>query len=161
MYRAEYSPQSLFLRAVTTTTAAIVLGIERKVLDNLLVRLAPEALPKGRQGVERRIPISLLEHLALTTELSDMLGVPVREAFTLSRALTGEVPLGPGNESSGARQGSTETTTSGDSRAGRAILGDYLRIDADLARLRADLDARLALAIESVVRRPRGRPRRG
>lgn len=147
------------MRAVTTTTAAIVLGIDRKVLDNLLVRLAPEALPKGRQGVERRIPISLLEHLALTTELSEMLGVPVREAFTLSRALTGEIPLGPGNERPRAGQGSSGG--SGDPHAGRAILGDYLRIDADLARLREDLDARLALAIESVVRRPRGRPRRG
>jgi hypothetical protein len=159
MYRAEYSYASLFLRAVTTTTAAIVLGIERKVLDNLLVRLAPEALPKGRQGVERRIPISLLEHLALTTELSEMLGVPVREAFTLSRALTGEIPLAPRNETS--RAGQAPGGAMGASRAGRAVLGDYLRIDADLERLREDLDVRLALAIESVVRRPRGRPRRG
>lgn len=147
------------MRAVTTTTAAIVLGIERKALDNLLLRLGPEALPKGRQGVERRIPISLLEHLALTTELSETLGVPVREAFILSRALTGEVPLDQGSRDMG---GALEASGTGHgTRDSGATLGDYLRIDADLERLREDIDARLALAIESVVRRPRGRPRRG
>jgi hypothetical protein len=147
------------VRAVTTSTAAIVLGIKRKALDNLLVRLGPEALPKGRQGVERRIPIPLLEHLALTTELSETLGVPIREAFILSRALTGKVPLDQGSQDpAGALEGSgTEPVA----RDGGATLGDYLRIDADLERLRQDLDARLALAIEAVVRRPRGRPRRG
>jgi hypothetical protein len=147
------------VRAVTTSTAAIVLGIKRKALDNLLVRLGPEALPKGRQGVERRIPIPLLEHLALTTELSETLGVPIREAFILSRALTGKVPLDQGSQDpAGALEGSgTEPVA----RDGGATLGDDLRIDADLERLRQDLDARLALAIEAVVRRPRGRPRRG
>jgi hypothetical protein len=137
----------------------MVLGIERKALDNLLLRLGPEALPKGRQGVERRIPISLLEHLALTTELSETLGVPVREAFILSRALTGEFPL---DQASRDRGGALESSGTGHgTRDSGAILGDYLRIDADLERLREDIDARLALAIESVVRRPRGRPRRG
>lgn len=149
------------MRAVTTATAAIVLGIERKALDNLLVRLGPDALPKGRQGIERRIPISLLEHLALTTELSELLGVPVREAFILSRALTGDVPLEHGSPGSDPESIPETSTGASGSRDGGAALGDYIRIDADLERLREDLDARLALAIESVVRRPRGRPRRG
>ena len=47
------------MRAVTTATAATVLGIERRSLDNLLLQLGPLALPPGRQGLERRIPVSL------------------------------------------------------------------------------------------------------
>jgi len=120
------------LRAVTTATAAAVIGIERKALDNMLSRLDESVVPKGRQGVERRVPISLLVDLVLTTELIARLGAPVREAFALAQRLA----------------------------RGDSELGPFLSIQADLERIRLELDRQLEVAIESVVRRPRGRPRR-
>ena len=41
------------MRAVTSSTAAAILGIERKTFDNLVARLDDPELPRGRQGVER------------------------------------------------------------------------------------------------------------
>lgn len=86
----------------------------------------------GRQGVERRIPVSLLPLLALTARLVSDLGVPVRRAFALSQ----------------------ELANGGSARVG------HIEFRADLPALETLLDARLERAIESVVRRPRGRPRR-
>jgi hypothetical protein len=60
------------------------LGIERKSLDSMLARLSNGVLPKGRQGVERRIPVHLLETLALATDLADGLGLQFREAFDVA-----------------------------------------------------------------------------
>ena len=120
------------MRAVTTATAAAVLGIKRKALDNILNRLDDEDAPKGRQGVERRIPVHMLADLFLATELSQRLGAPAREAYAVARQL---------------RDG------------GSALVGPFMRIDVDMEALRVELDAQLEIAIESVVRRPRGRTR--
>lgn len=121
------------MRAVTTATAAAVLGIKRKTLDNLIGRLESDAVPRGRQGVERRIPIGRLAELLLTLELTGRLGATAREAFAAARELS--------------ERGSTE-------------LGPFLRIEADLPAVQAELEAQLEVAIESVVRRRRGRPSR-
>lgn len=121
------------MRAVTTATAAAVIGIKRKALDNILNRLDDRDAPKGRQGVERRIPVHMLAGLLLATELSQRLGAPAREAYAVARQL---------------RDG------------GNASLGPFLRLQVDMEAVRVELDAQLELAIESVVRRPRGRPRR-
>ena len=118
------------MRAVTTATAAAVLGIERKALDNILSRLGEDVVPKGRQGVERRIPVALLSELLLTTEIGQRLGGSVREAFALAQRLT----------------------------HGESNLGPFLMISADIASIKAEIDQQLEVAIESVVRRPRGRP---
>jgi hypothetical protein len=119
------------LRAVTTATAAAAIGLHKKALDNLLGRLAlPEAI-SGRQGVERRIPVTLLPDLLLTAELADQLGLPIRSAFALARRLTdGSVEAGP-----------------------------FLRVEADRGSIQAEIDRQLEVAIETVVRKPRGRPR--
>jgi hypothetical protein len=119
------------LRAVTTATAAAAIGLHKKALDNLLGRLElPEAL-SGRQGVERRIPVSLLPELLLTAELSDQLGIPIRAAFVLARRLAdGSIEAGP-----------------------------FLRVQADTDSIQEEIDRQLEVAIETVVRKPRGRPR--
>jgi hypothetical protein len=135
------------LRAVTSATAAAILQMDRKNFDNMLLRIGPEALAPGRQGVERRIPVSLIEELLLARELSASLAVPMREAFGLSRQLWGR------------------TRTSGAPDLGAAFvgsvpLGEYIQLGVDLARLREELQARLEHAVESVVRPPRGRPAR-
>ncbi len=122
------------MRAVTTATAALVLGIERKSLDNLLNRIGPGVLPRGRQGVERRIPIALLETLAITADLMETLGSPARETFHVARMLA-------------------------DAPGVRAQLGPFVNLSVDLPALRLELSEKLEQAIERVVRRPRGRPR--
>lgn len=129
------------MRAVTTATAATVLGIERRSLDNLLLQLGPLALPPGRQGLERRIPVSLLDTLALTTALVDRTGMRIRDAFGLASGLIS--PLAH------PAPGTTAIT-----------IGPFLRLEADVQSLKQEIAERLELAIETVVRRPRGRPRR-
>ena len=129
------------MRAVTTATAATVLGIERRSLDNLLLQLGPLALPPGRQGLERRIPISLLGTLALTTALIDRTGMRIRDAFGLANDLVSSLAQpAPG--------------------ANAVTIGPFLRLEADVQSLKQEIAERLELAIETVVRRPRGRPRR-
>lgn len=135
------------MRAVTSATAAAILRLDRKNFDNMMLRIGPEALPPGRQGVERRIPVALIEELLLARELSIALAVPMRDAFGLSRALWGRTRSGGVPDLGAAFVGSLH-------------LGDYIQLGADLARLREELQARLEHAVESVVRPPRGRPSR-
>jgi hypothetical protein len=120
------------LRAVTTATAAAALGLDRKAFDNIIARLSPDLVPKGRQGRERRISIDLLTRIFLAAELSGRTGMPIREAFILASKV-----------------------------ADRGIegLGPHLTLTADLAGAGSELQHRLSIAIESVVRRRRGRPR--
>jgi hypothetical protein len=120
------------MRAVTSATAAAVIGIERKAFDNMLSRIEGPELPRGRQGLERRIPVSLLPQLLLSAELSARLGVSLKDSFQLARdLLDGRDPGGP-----------------------------FVSIRADVPRLRAEIDRQLESAIETVVRPRRGRPRR-
>lgn len=119
------------MRAVTTATAAAAVGLQKKALDNLIGRLELPEASSGRQGVSRRIPVSLLPDLLLTAELSDQLGIPVRAAFALARQLsTGAIEAGP-----------------------------FLRLHADIDSIQGEVDRQLEIAIETVVRKPRGRPR--
>jgi hypothetical protein len=130
------------LRAVTAATAAEVLQMDRKAFDNMLLRIGGAALPRGRQGVERRIPVALIEELMLTADLARSAGVPVREAYTIAQRLLGNAPdADPGDY------------------VGSMPLGEFVQLGADIHRLREELRERLEVAIESVVRRPRGRPR--
>jgi hypothetical protein len=118
---------------VTTATAAAVIGIDRKSLDNLILRLGSDTLPPGRQGVERRIPVTLLAELLVTVEFIRALDIPARHAFELARrGLTGDTGVGP-----------------------------FARLAIDVESVQAELEDRLSTAIESVVRRRRGRPRIG
>lgn len=135
------------MRAVTAATAAAVLQIDRKTFDNLLLRLGSDALPPGRQGVERRIPVPLIEELFLTQDLSAALGVPAREAFRIARLMLGRSP-------------SEGTPDLAAGFVGSLRVGQFVQLGADLAALREELSARFEVAIESVVRRPRGRPGR-
>lgn len=124
------------MRAVTSATAAAVLQLDRKAFDNLLQRLGESSAPRGRQGVERRIGLSQLEELFLTSELSTHLGLSAREANRLARALIeADAP-------------------------GRLQMGPLVRLEMDLPALRNELRRRYEAAVESVVRPRRGRPPR-
>jgi hypothetical protein len=135
------------LRAVTAATAADILELEQKSFDNLLLRIGPDAIVPGRQGVERRIPVALIEDLLLTRELSSGLAIPTRDAFQLARRLLGRSP-GTGRP---------------DLRAvfvGSLHIGEFIQLGTDVAALLQHVQARLEAAVETVVRRRRGRPPR-
>lgn len=135
------------MRAVTTATAAAVLQMDRKSFDNFLLRIGSEAVPAGRQGVERRIALGLLEELLLAKELNGALGVPAREAFVVARRLLGRTPDG------------AEMSIGGDF-VGSVKIGTFVQLGADLSSLRSELQHRYETAVETVVRPQRGRPPR-
>lgn len=137
------------MRAVTTATAAAVISIDRKSLDNLLSRIGADAGARGRQGVERKIPVRMLEEIALTVELGERLRIPVREAYALARQLLGRDAL----------RAVTPSLQPEPEFVGSVNLGPFIHLGADLRALRAQLQARLELAIEMHVRPRRGRPR--
>ncbi len=125
------------MRAITSQTAAQVLQITPKQLDNLLLRIGgvasnAESGSKGRQGRERRIPIKILPELALTLELMTGLGVGIRDGYRIASGLC----------------------------SGRDLEVGHISVRAALERLRDRIDQRLALAIETTVRAKRGRPPR-
>lgn len=135
------------LRAVTAATAADILELPQKTFDNLLLRIGSAAITPGRQGIERRIPVALIEDLLLTNELSLGLGIPTKDAFQLARRLLGRSP-GTGRP---------------DLRAafvGSLHVGEFIQIGTDVAALRQQVQTRLEAAVETVVRRRRGRPPR-
>jgi hypothetical protein len=121
--------------------------MDRKSFDNFLLRIGPEAVPAGRQGVERRITLGLLEALFLAKELNGTLGVPAREAFAVARRLLGRTA--DGSEMNG-----------GGDFVGSLRIGAFVQIGADLSFLRAELQHRFESAVETVVRPQRGRPRK-
>lgn len=122
--------------------------MNRRSLDGMLAQIGGDLLPRGRQGVERRIPIQLLETLALTADIKATLGVPLREALSLAQQLTSI--------------SATNDPASGQAnRTGHSGLpvGEFATFVVHREALRASLERRLESAIESVVRPRRGRPR--
>ena len=120
------------MRAINSATAAAVLGLEQRSFDNMIARIGASELPRGRQGLARRIPVSVLPRLLLTAMLADRLGIPYRQAYRVARKLLdGEQPGAP-----------------------------LIHVHLDLEALIGQVDARIEQAIESVVPQPRGRPRR-
>jgi len=133
------------LRAVTTATAAAVLEMDRKSFDNFLLRIGSDALSPGRQGVERRITLGLLEELILAKELNGAIGIPAKDAFMVARGLLGHSD----DRDAGDAHGSF---------AGSLRVGAFIQLGADLSALRAELQRRYETAVETVVRPQRGRP---
>jgi hypothetical protein len=121
---------------ITTSTAALVLGADTKVIDNILAREGKHLIRDGRRGRTRRISFAVLKQLAVALELRRHLGVPIAIALDTSAKLLatadGEMPMG--------------------------ALGS-IRID--LKSLGVNLSAALADAIEQTTPPPRGRPRKG
>jgi len=119
------------LRAVTTATAAAIIGLERNAFQNMITRIRASELPRGRQGLERRIPVTLLPRLLMCAELAQRLGLPFWEAYSLAQRLA----------------------------RGEGTAGPFIRIYVDLERIEREIDAQLETAVETVVRPKRGRPR--
>ena len=121
------------MRTFSTATAAHALGVDRKVLDNLLTREAKALVGVGRRGKDRRISFLVLEQLALALLLKRDLGVSLAKALELAAAIahspTGEIAVGS--------------------------LGTLRYVHSGL---RSPLEAALADALEEVAPPRRGRP---
>lgn len=119
--------------------------MDRKSFDNFLLRIGSDAIPAGRQGVERRIALALLEELLLAKELNVSLGVPAKEAYLTACRLLGRTPAAAPSAPQGEFVGSLR-------------IGNFVQLGADLGTLRAELQQRYENAVETVVRPQRGRP---
>jgi hypothetical protein len=122
------------MRAVTTGTAAFVLGVSKKDLDNIVSRYTIRGYERGKQGIARRLSLASIEQVALAIDLSRDYSIPIPTALLLAE------------EALSSREGVITSP------------GGHLAIHADLDRIRRDLQAKLAEAIERVIPPRRGRP---
>lgn len=122
------------MRAVTTGTAAFALGITKKDLDNILSRYDVRGFERGRQGVARRLSQASIEQVAVAMDLTRDYSIPVPTALLLAE------------EALSSREGVVTSP------------GGHLAIHVDLERIRRDLQAKLAEAIENIIPPRRGRP---
>jgi hypothetical protein len=121
------------MRTLSTYLSATVLGVDRKILDNVLAREARSLIRIGRRGRSRRIPIDALERVAIALILNRDLGVSVAKGLELADRVL-------------------------DSPASPVMVGSLGALTFDVPRLRAALELSIAEALESVGQRPRGRP---
>jgi hypothetical protein len=122
------------MRAVTTGTAAFVLGMSKKDLDNILSRYAVRGFERGRQGLARRISYASIEQVAIAVDLSRDFSISMPTALLLAE------------EALGSREGIIPSP------------GGHLAIHVDIDRIRRALQAKLTEAIEYVIPPRRGRP---
>jgi hypothetical protein len=108
-------------------------GFELKQLDNLISRNALDGIEKRRRGIARRLSPEIAVVIRLAKTLSEAINVPVGRLLPTARAIlygaADEVPL-----------------------------ADFVWLRVDREALRASTLSRLDSAVESVGRRPRGRP---
>ena len=121
-------------RAYTVGTVALALNVPVKWLDNILSHHRVAGVVQKRQGVARKVSFDGLIQLALTLRLIHDLDIPTINALRFAGSLL---------ENGGVHQ----------SQSG-------IRITLDLGRLRAELESRLAQAVEIAPVPQRGRPSR-
>ena len=109
---------------------------ERRWVDNLLARFELPGVESVGQGATRQISNVGVYHVALVSRLVRAMGIALEPASSLAIRL---LSAGPGEPI--------------------ALLGE-LRLDFDRSSFIASVDARIAEAVETVVPRRRGRPRR-
>lgn len=122
------------MRSYDIRVAALAIRAPAKWIDNLLSQHELGEVVRARRGVARKISYPALVHLALTRELHGALGMGVRDALQLSRALL--------------------------SSTGSEVPTGHLRIALDRSALERMLDARLREVLESAPTPRRGRPSR-
>ena len=119
-------------RAYTVGTVALALETSPKWIDNALSHHSLGGIVQERQGVLRRVSIEGVLQLAVGMLLIQELRVPASTAFHVAATL---------NEADGHYR-----TPGG------------LTLQIDLARLRSDVESRLARAVEIAPVPKRGRP---
>lgn len=123
------------MRAYTVAATAIALRVDQKWLDNLLSHHHVPGVPRGRQGVQRRIGPDALLRIGVTLRLARDLGIPIARALALA----------------------TETC---DGRRGEAHPAPHVALRIDLLALERELTDRLVDAAHMLAPIRRGRPAR-
>jgi hypothetical protein len=119
-------------RAYTIATAALVLNVPTKWLDNTLSHFRITGVIQHRQGIARRITLVGLLHISVAHSLASKLGTTVANAVRLALQL---------------------------SEAGGVIeVAEGIRVHADLERLKGAVLERLEQAVEIAPTPRRGRP---
>ena len=118
-------------RAYTVATAALVLGVPIKWLDNVLSHFSLQGIVQERQGVARRITIEGMLQLYLVHSLSSELGTTIVVATQVAQKLAAD---------------------------GLVELSNRITIRAGRDALRAELVDRLEHAVEVAPVPRRGRP---
>jgi hypothetical protein len=118
-------------RAYTVATAALVLGVPIKWLDNVLSHFSLQGIVQERQGVARRITIEGMLQLYLVHSLSSELGTTIVVATQVAQKLAAD---------------------------GLVELSNGITIRADRDALGAELVDRLEHAVEVAPVPRRGRP---
>lgn len=145
------------MASYSTITAALALGVDRKRLENLLLRCRIPGTSRGRQGRARRLSRASLLALAAVVRLQEELGIPASQAAQfVASGLLSAGPLGsdadrvvPGRR---IEPGERVTGTAAALRRGPFTLS------VDVAQLDRELAGALADAIEVSPRPRRGRP---
>ncbi|MGH7653322.1 MAG: hypothetical protein ACREN6_01540 [Gemmatimonadaceae bacterium] len=122
------------MKTLSTASAAAALGVEEKVLDNVLAREGRSIILPGARGRSRRIPVTVLEHLAVAFVLSRDVGVSISRGLELAERLLA-------------------------SGASNIQVGSLAALSFDVVRLRRTLELAIDEALESVAEHARGRPR--
>jgi hypothetical protein len=125
------------VRAYTVAATAIALGVSKKWVDNILSHHRIPGVLQKRQGISRRVTPDALLRLELVGILTTALDIPILRALELTHQLI-------------ARQGKGIDLP--ESR--------HLRFSADIPAIAADLNSRLAHALEISPSPRRGRPGR-
>lgn len=124
------------LRSLSSGAAARVLGIDDKLLDNILARQARPLLRAGRRGKGRRIEFATLERLAVALILNRDVDIPVARGLQLAE----EILRSPHEV--------------------RLSVGPLTTLRFDIAQLHRALEAAIAETLEEFVPPQRGRPPR-
>ena len=122
------------MKTLSTDTAAAALGVDRKILDNVLAREGRSLIAKGSRGMRRRIPLDALERIAIAFILNRDLGISIERGIELAGRIL-------------------------DSPAQHVSIGSLGALTFDAPRLRKALELSIYEALESVPERTRGRPR--
>ena len=145
------------MASYSTITAAIALGVDRKRLENLLLRCRIPGTSRGRQGRARRLSRSSLLALAVVVRLQEELGIPAAHAAEL---IAGGL-LGPGargGRPDPGRPGSRVDLHDPGTAAGPTLHRGPFILSVDMEELDRALASALAEAIEMSPRPRRGRP---
>lgn len=119
-------------RAYTVGTVALAMNVPAKWVDNILSHYHVQGVAQKRQGVSRKVGLDGLLQLTVGLALTQDLKIPISHALHLADILT--------------RDHGHHQTPAG------------IRIDLDLARLRSELEVRIAQAVEIAPIPKRGRP---
>jgi len=120
-------------RSYHVDIAALAADADNKWVDNLLTKCDIDGAESARQGVARRITSGGIYNIALTRQLTRDLGLGTAVSVSLANRLL---------------------------RDGQIEVSRNLFLSVDTARFKAEIDARVAEALDSFVPARRGRPPR-